>query len=182
MYNLRRERERADVTNRTHNFKRSHWIFATTKTGKLILGGVLRGRDYQPKTFPDKTAREVALSGPEWPWAEEEAKWLDQLVLPRGAKLEAVVRLSWTLCDYVVLGEIWHLNVFMSLLYFLYWWVLPGCTSGFLLYFAIQWRQIETNVRWKWKTSNWQLNFVETKTVGVCLARAPGDKIGRAGK
>ena len=55
---------------------------------------MLRGRDYQPKTFPDKTAREVVLSGPEWPWAEEEAKWLDQSVLPLGAELEAIVRLS----------------------------------------------------------------------------------------
>ena len=42
------------------------------------------------ETFPDKTAREVVKSGPEWPWAEEEAKWLDQSVLT----LEAIVRLS----------------------------------------------------------------------------------------
>ena len=69
-------RERADVTDRTHNFKGYHWFFATTKTSKLILGG---DRDYQPKTFPDKTAREVVLSGPEWPWAEEEAKcWINR--------------------------------------------------------------------------------------------------------
>ena len=37
-------RKRADVTDRTHNFKGSHRIFATTKTGKLILGGVLQDR------------------------------------------------------------------------------------------------------------------------------------------
>ena len=35
-----------------------------------------------------------ARGGPEWPWAEEEAKWLDQSVLPLGAELEAIVRLS----------------------------------------------------------------------------------------
>ena len=48
----------------------------------------------EPKTFPDKTAREVVLTGPEWPWAEEEAKWLDQSVLTLEAELEAIVRLS----------------------------------------------------------------------------------------
>ena len=117
-------RERADVTNRTHNFKGSRWIFATTKTGKLILGGVLRGRDYQPKTFPDKTTREVVLSGPGQ--RKRPSGWINRF-FHLGAELEAIVRLSWTLCNYVVLGEIWH---FMSLLHFLYWWVLPGpCLS-----------------------------------------------------